>query len=386
MSGVPYLTYAVINLDNLAYNARSIKELVGEGVCLYGVVKANAYGHGAVPCARVLLENGADRLAVARVDEGIELRHAGIEAPILVLNYALPTEAQRMVDNNLIPTINTLTFAEAFNEAAVGSALYHVKIDTGMGRYGQLPGEIVGFLQSLQHFGSIELEGIYTHFATADEADHTYTQQQLRVFNQAREEIIQAGIQVEQWHTANSGGSLAHAASYHNAVRPGVTLYGLPPSNEVVWPVDLRPVLSLHSHVARVRTLPAGSSIGYGRTFIAQEPITVALVPIGYGDGYRRALSNKGHVLIDGQRAPIVGRVSMDQTIVDVSHIDGVEVDDPVILIGVQGDETISADDVARLLQTINYEVTTSLLPRVTRIYQQLGKTVEVKRLIEVKI
>lgn len=382
---IPHLTYALINLDNLAHNVSSIKQHVGDDVGVYGVVKANAYGHGAIPCANVLLEHGADRLAVARVDEGIELRQAGIDAPILVLNYALPIEATRVAAYNLTPTINSIEFAQVFSTAVSGEAKYHVKIDTGMGRYGQLPHEVVPFLQQLQRFSNLMPEGIYTHFATADEADRSYTEHQIAVYNRTREEIISAGISVEEWHTANSGGTLVHPIAHHNAVRPGIALYGLPPSNEVEWPVDLKSVLSLVSHVARVRTLPAGSTVGYGRTFTAKDDIKVALVPIGYGDGYRRALSNKGQVLIKGQRAPLIGRVSMDQIIVDVTHIASVQLNDIVVLIGQQGNERITADDIAASIGTINYEVTTGLLPRITRVYMQGGSIVETKRLIQVK-
>lgn len=378
---IPHLTYALIDLDALAHNITVIKQHVGDSVEIFGVVKANAYGHGSVQCARVLLKNGANALAVARVDEGIQLRQAGINAPILVLNYALPVEIPYIVQHDLMPTINTLVFAKELAAQVHGEFPYHVKIDTGMGRYGQLPHEILGFLQQLERLPNLKLDGVYTHFATADEADRNYTEQQLTVFNQVRDEIIAAGINVRLWHTANSGGTLAHPDAYHSAVRPGVALYGLPPSNQVDWPVELKPALSLHSHVARVRMLPAGSSIGYGRTYVAQKAIRVALVPIGYGDGYRRALSNKGKTLIHGQFAPIVGRVSMDQIIVDVSHIDNVAVNDPVVLIGQQGEQSINADDIAQLLGTINYEVTTALLPRVTRVYRQGEDIIEAVRI-----
>jgi len=375
-----HTTYAVIDLNALAHNIAAFKRHVGPDVAVFGVVKANAYGHGAVQCAHTLLENGATYLAIARVDEAIQLRRAGITAPTLLMSYAVPREAPLIAEHDIIPTVNTLAFARAFSDCAqeLGKQLpVHVKVDTGMGRYGQLPSEVLPFLSELKELPGIYLHGIYTHFATADEADTTYFHVQLAKFKEVRQTVIAQGYSVKLWHAANSAATMAHPEAHFDAVRPGVSLYGMYPSDELVWPFELKPVLTFKSHVGRVRTLPPGSGVSYGKTYTTTTDTPVALIPVGYGDGYSRLLSNKGRVLIHGKYAPIIRRVCMDQFVVDVTGIDA-EQDDEVVLIGKQGAAEISADEIARMLGTINYEVTTALLPRIVRIFVKSGEVVDV--------
>jgi len=368
---IPLSNYALIDLRAIAHNVSALKARVGSNVALMAVVKANAYGHGHDRVARTVLAAGAIWLAVARIAEGVELRQAGISAPILVMGAHRPGEAETAAAHDLAVTVNDLPFALALAHQAgmTGRPLkVHVKVDTGMGRFGLLPDEVLPFLAQLARHPELELEGLWTHFATADEGDKSYARRQFAIFRQVAG-AARASYDIPLLHVANSAAILDLPETWLDAVRPGIAIYGLYPSAEVSTTVPLTPALSLISHVGRVRTLSAGSSVSYGRTFTATQPTSVALVPIGYGDGLHRLLSNRGQVLIRGRRASIIGRVCMDNIIADVSGIDGVQTGDPVVLIGRQGDEQISAEEVAAWGETINYEVTTSLLPRVQRIY-----------------
>ena len=367
------VTWAEIDLDALAANVAAVKRHIGEGVEIYAVVKANAYGHGAVHASRTALEAGATRLAVHRVIEGIELRKAGLEAQILLMGYTPPIEAEMVARWRLTPTVTTMDFSQAISSQACTLGVnipVHVKVDSGMSRYGLMPNDVVGFVQALGDLPGIDVEGIFTHFSTADSADQTFMRQQLRVFNNVLVSLHSVGIEVPLVHAANSAAIMKSPESHFDAVRPGIILYGLEPSRD--WPpvFEIRPVLTLKSMVVRVQDIPAGAAVGYGRTFIAKNLMRVALIPVGYGDGYHRILSNKGLVLVKGRYAPILGRVSMDQIVVDVTDIQDVQQDDEVVLIGRQGPAQIRAEMLAELAGTINYEVTTSLLPRVTRIYK----------------
>lgn len=371
------LTYATIDLGAIAHNVSAIKAHVGAAVEVIAVVKANGYGHGAIAAARAALRGGATRLAVARVGEGIELRRAGITAPILVMTYTPPEAADAVIGANLTAAVSDWDVAQALwaRANALGRAVtVHLKVDTGMGRFGLLPDEVAPFVSQVMALPpGLDLEGLFTHLAVADEisaSSQAYTRQQLATFKAASDAITAAGHRIRLRHAANSAAMMTLPDSYFEAVRPGIAIYGMNPSDEVTAPFTLRPALALKSRVARVRTLPPGSSISYGRTFVTERPTPVALIPAGYGDGYRRLISNRGGaVLIRGRRAPIAGRVCMDAFVVDVSGIAGVQRDDEVVLIGAQGDERITAEEVARWGQTVNYDVTTSILPRVKRIY-----------------
>jgi alanine racemase len=375
------VTWAEIELDAIADNLRAFQQYVGPAVEIIAVVEANAYGHGAVPVARVVLEAGATCLAVHRATEGVELRLAGIQAPILIMGYTPPDGARLAVDYDLIPSLITIEFAQALSAQASAAGVtraVHVKVDSGMGRYGLMPGEVIEFFTELERLPGISVQGLFTHFATADWADQTHVRQQLKLFKQVVQDVRQAGFEVPLVHAANSAATMNLPEAHFNAVRPGIALYGLHPSDE--WPpvFDLKPALTLKSTVSRVRELPAGTGVSYGRTYVTQKPTLAALVPVGYGDGYHRQLSNRGAVLIRGQPAPIIGRICMDQFVVDVSAIPGVQQDDEVVIVGKQGQAAIQAEQVAAWAGTINYEVTTSLLSRVVRVYRRGSQVVQV--------
>jgi len=378
------VAWAEIDLDAIAHNVSQFKRHVGErggATRLIAVVKANAYGHGAVQVAQTALQAGADMLAVNRLLEGVALRKAGIQSPILIMGYTPADGAEAAVAWNLTPSLTTIDLAQALSQHALAAGVsvpVHVKVDSGMGRYGLLPDETLEFLHALSGLAGIRLEGLFTHFATADWADPAFNHQQLTRFIEIRDAARQAGFNFPIVHAANSAAAMRLPQAHLDAIRLGVGLYGLDPSSE--WPpvFEIRPALALKSRVARVRWLEAGASVGYGRSYITPRPTLVALIPVGYGDGYHRVLSNQGAVLIRGRRAPIIGRVSMDQFVVDVTFIPGVQQDDEVVLIGAQGSERIRAEEVAALAGTINYEVTTSLLARVVRVYLRGGEVVGV--------
>ena len=379
------LTWAEIDLNAIAFNAAGLKARAGGKAELMVTVKANGYGHGAVQVARAALEGGATRLAVHRALEGVQLRQAGITAPILVMGYTLPAVSERVVRWNLTPTVNSQPQAEALSAAAVAAGKMlpiHVKIDTGMGRYGLLPDEALGFVRFLSGLPGLALEGLYTHHAVADLADKSFTRHQFGLYMNVVEQLEAAGFTFPLKHVSNSATTLDLPEMALDMLRCGIALYGLRPSGEVEPVIPLRPALTLKSRVVRVRTLPAGASISYGRTYITEKPTRVALVPVGYGDGYHRILSNRGAVLIHGQRAPIVGRVCMDQFVVDVNHIPDVQLHDEVVLVGRQGEGHIPAEEVARWAETINYEVTTGLLPRVVRVYIKGGEIAGLESLL----
>lgn len=367
------LTWAEIDLSAIAFNVGQFRRHVAPEVEVIAVVKANAYGHGAAPVAQTALAAGATRLAVNRLSEGVALRQAGIEAPVLILGYTPPAGVPQIVDWRLTPSLITIEFAQALSarSQATGVATpVHIKVDSGMSRYGLLPDEVLEFARALQVLPGVRLDGLYTHFATADGSDQTFVRQQLAVFNRVASILRESDISIPLLHACNSAAAMRLPEAHFNAIRPGIALYGLDPSD--AWPptFEIRPALTLKSRVSRVRELPAGAGVSYGRTYITQRPTRVALVPVGYGDGYHRCLSNKGQVLIRGQRAPILGRVCMDQFVVDVSHIQDVQMNAEVVLVGRQAEGEIRAEEVAAWAGTINYEITTSLLGRVERIYR----------------
>lgn len=372
------LTWAEVDLDALAFNLRSMKAHITPGTEIMAVVKSNGYGHGAVMSGKTALDAGAERLAVHRVEEGLELREAGIEAPILLMGYAPVATVSLIVDYRLTPTVTTVEFARALNTYAGKHPVpVHIKVDTGMSRHGLFPEEVPDFIGALREFDAIAVEGLFSHFATADEADDSFAREQLSRFETLVKNLTAEQICPPLVHMCNSAAALRFPDAHFKAVRPGVAFYGMAPSGEFTLPFPLQPVLSLKSRIVRVKTLAPGSCIGYGCTHITKEEKTVALVPVGYGDGYHRIISNRGAVLVDGRRAPILGRVSMDQITVDVTGIPGIALEDEVTLIG----EGITADEVASWSETINYEITTSLSPRVARVYKRDGRIVSVQTL-----
>ena len=366
------VTWAEIDLDAISHNGQAFKRHVGENVEIMAVVKANAYGHGTVPVAQAALQAGATSLAVHRMIEGIELRQAGIQAPILIMGYTPSSGAAQIVQWQLTPSLINIEFAKSLSAQAVTAGTQvpaHIKVDTGMNRYGLLPDEVLDFAKLIIKLPGLYMEGLFTHFATADWTDQTFVLGQLEDFNAVVAELQSNQIRIPILHAANSAATMRLPEAHFNAVRIGIAMYGLDPSDEWSPVFEIQPALSLKSRVSRVQELPVGAGISYGRTAITEKRIQAALVPVGYGDGFHRILSNKGAVLIHGQRAPILGRICMDQFVVDITGIPDVKQDDEVVIIGCQGDATIRAEDIGLLAGTINYEVTTSLLPRVKRVY-----------------
>jgi len=376
------LIWAEIDLAAIAHNVRELRRLIGDKVQLMVAVKANAYGHGAVQVARTALESGADQLGVARVEEGVALRRAGIEAPILILGYSPPDTASDLIEHRLMPTVYALENARAFSAAAAAvnrSIAFHIKVDSGMGRLGvpcdalqlDISQQPVAAIKAIIQLPGLEFQGLCTHFATADHGDKTFAHRQFSRFQALVADLEAAGIEIPIKHAANSGAIIDMPETHLDMVRAGISLYGLNPSLEVdLSRIDLRPALSLKARIIHLKTVPAGTRISYGGTWTSPCATTIATIPAGYGDGYSRRLSNRGRMLVNGKRAPIVGRVCMDLTMLDVGHIDDVKVDDEAVLIGRQGEEEISADEIAGLLGTINYEVVTALMARVERVYK----------------
>lgn len=368
---LPRPTWVEIDLEAIAHNVRRVCALIGPGVQLMAVLKADGYGHGAIKTARTALNNGVTWLGVACLSEALALREAGIEAPILVLGYAPPWQAREMVENGVTATVFDWEAAEALSRAAseLGRrATVHVKVDTGMGRLGLLPTEATAFVQALQTLPGLAVEGLFTHFATADSADDSHARRQLACFHDLLADLERRGLRPPLIHAANSGATLRMAAARYDLVRVGIALYGLNPSADVPCPPGFRPALAFKTQVAQVKTLPAGSPVSYGGTYRTARESRIAVIPVGYADGFRRAPRQWQEVLVRGRRAPVVGRVCMDQTMLDVTEIGGVRQGDEVVLIGAQGDECITADEVAAWLGTISYEVVSEILARVPRV------------------
>jgi alanine racemase len=362
-------SWVEVELDALATNVRTIKNLVGHQVALMAVVKADAYGHGAVAVSRTALLNGAEYLAVGAMHEALELREAGIDAPILVLNYAPLSAVRQAIRQNITLTLYNLDLARQYDRITreLGDRLHvHVKVDTGMGRLGVLASDALTLFRHLVNLSSLEIEGIYTHFASADE-DPDFTAHQVRVFKDVLKPLRASGFSFAYIHAANSAGTLASKDNHFNMVRVGLAMYGLAPSPAIILPAEIQPVLSWKTVIAQVKTLPAGHGVGYGGTYHTTGEERIAVIPVGYADGFRRAPNNWGEVLVHGQRAPLVGRVSMEKASINVTHIPNVTIGDEVVLIGRQGDGLITTDEVAGRLGTNNYEVLTGILPRTAR-------------------
>ena len=373
---------ALIDLDALEYNIKSIRKRTPEGTGIIGVIKADAYGHGSVEVAQVLLENGADWFAVAVVDEGLNLRKHGINAPILLLGYTPELRFEDVINNGFIQTMYSYEMAEKLSKTAVRlgkTAVVHIKIDTGMGRIGyRVNDEAADEIVRISKLPGIEVNGMFTHFAASDEADKAYTNMQFERFMKMDKMLKDRGLNIPVRHAANSAAIMDIDSMMLNMVRPGIILYGAYPSDEVVKEnLDLRPVMSIKTHVSFVKEVEKGDCISYGRTYTAPDKRKIATIPVGYADGFIRAYAKDGKVLIKGKFAPIVGRICMDQFMVDVTDIDDVKINDEVVLMGTQGENSITADDIAKALNTINYEVFCTLSKRVPRQYIRNGKVTE---------
>ena len=368
-------TWAEIDLGNLSFNFDSVRTFIGHDIAYMAVVKANAYGHGSVECAQRLESDGVDWFGVALPEEGVELRTAGIRKPILCLGSFWHGQEDILLDHDLTPVIYRIENAEWFETATKRkgrTANIHVKVDTGMGRIGVRFDEIVEFAEQLKKFSNLNLEGVMTHLAAADNlAENEFTSEQIRKLNQSVDIFREKGFRPHYVDMANSPGAIAHPNSRGNMVRLGGVLYGL---GGDVLPKDiekpeLKPVLSLLTQIAHIKRVPAGSSLGYGRTFFTDRESLIATIPIGYQDGYPRALSNRGRVLINGVFAQIVGRISMDWTILDVTDVPKASIGDRVVLIGERSGLSIKAEDLAVESGTISYEITCGIDHRVPRHY-----------------
>lgn len=371
-------TWAEIDLNHLAANFKRVKQRVGPVARVMAVVKANAYGHGAVACARRLVSEGADWFGVALPEEAIELRSAGITQPVLCLGGFWPGQAAACIQHQLTPVVYRLDMFEALNQAALNAGVVadvHVKVDTGMGRLGIRFDGLSEFVAALERFRNVRIDGIMSHLAAADDAScEPLTRDQIQRFEDAAVVFREHGYRPTHLHLANSAGVYGHRDAWGNMVRPGGVLYGL---WRDVLPLtttkpELLPVMSLHTRISLLKWVPPGETIGYGCTFEASRRSLIATLPVGYHDGYMRGLSNRAHVIVRGMYAPVVGRISMDLTLIDVTNVSGVEVDDQVTLLGwdrQNAELKIVAEDLARIVGTLSYEVTCGISERVPRVY-----------------
>lgn len=362
--------WAEIDLGALEHNYRAIKSCIKGSAKLCAVVKADAYGHGAIEAAKVALAEGADYLAVATISEGIELRKAGFKVPILLLGLILPEEVELVVEQDITQAVCELPLAKALSEAAVKQgkvAKVHLKVETGMGRIGARPEEMAELAEAVSKLPHVEIEGMFSHFATADCKDKTFAREQLKRFLTACEAVQARGIDLKIRHIAESAAILEMPEAHLDMVRAGVIQYGMWPSEEVGHPIELKPVMKLCAQIVFLKKMHPGETIGYGRTWEAKRESLIATLPLGYADGYIRAYGKGGaKVLLDGQLVPVAGRVCMDQVMVDVTDLPEVKEGDVAVLFGAP---ELKVDDAARVLDTINYEVTCLVSPRVPRVY-----------------
>lgn len=365
--------WAEINLDTIATNTKNIKKLIGDKE-LIAIVKADCYGHGAVDVVPTLLDNGASRLAVAMLTEAIELRENNINAPIVILGYTPLYLGEELINYDIEQTVYDLDYAKELSKIALSlnkKAKIHIAIDTGMGRIGFLPGDdTVKTINEVYNLEGLEVIGIYSHFSTSDEKDKTYANEQLFKFKKVMADLKALGIEIPLKHISNSGAIIDMPETYLNGVRPGIILYGYYPSKEVSNDnLSVKPALTLKAKVAHVKELHKDMYISYGKTFKTNKKTIVATLPIGYGDGYPRALSENAKVIVNGKFASILGRICMDQCMIDVTDIENVKTGDEVIILGEEGDLKFNADDMAEALGTINYEILCRIKSRIPRVY-----------------
>ncbi|MDD2498493.1 MAG: alanine racemase [Desulfitobacteriaceae bacterium] len=363
-----------VDLNAIAHNMKQIRNIVKPETEIMAVVKANGYGHGAEQVTRTVLKYGATRLGVATLSEAIELREKGIGVPILVLGYNPAEHAKTAIEYDVTQSIYTIEMAEACAKAAekMGKqAVVHLKIDTGMGRIGFLPGlDTIRGIKKIVNMPWLFVEGIFTHFAVADCLDKTFTWQQFENFQEILKELEKEGIEIPLKHAANSAAVIDLPQTHLNLVRPGIIIYGLYPSREVdISKINLRPAMALKAQVAFVKKVAPGTSISYGRRFIAEKEAVIATLPLGYADGFGRMLSNRAEILLQGKRVRVVGTVCMDQLMVDVSEVPDTRIGDEAVIFGNQGEEQISVEEIAERLNTINYEIICMLSLRVPRLY-----------------
>jgi alanine racemase len=380
------LIWAEIDLNAYAHNIKALRRIAHPDARLMAVVKANGYGHGAVEVAREALQNGAEWLGVARFDEAIRLRQQGLTAPILIFGYTPPDLAKQLIEFDLTPTVYSYSTAQILsaNAQSIGKTIgVHIKVDSGMGRLGLLPDTLISKnapsdvqdkaireIETISKLAGLDIEGIFTHFATADSADTSYAQKQLDIFLDFTNQLRRAGLEPPLKHAANSAALIQLPESHLDMVRPGIATYGLLPSEEMKdMQAVLKPAMTLKSKIVHLKNVPAGFNVSYGITYQTKHPTTIATVPVGYADGYNRLLSSRGHMLVRGEKVPIIGRVCMDLTMLDVGTLSNVNFEDEVVIFGQQDNASITADEIAARLNTINYEVVSTITARVPRIY-----------------
>lgn len=376
--------WAEIHLDNIEHNVKQAVSRVGKMTETMAVVKADAYGHGVFETVPTLIESGASRLAVSMLDEAIQLREFGIKVPILVLSYTEPSRAEDIINYNITQTVFSHDLAKALSDASIKrnkQAKIHIKIDTGMTRVGFMPGySAVKDVVKINELPGVVIEGLFSHFSSADEVDRGYTMTQYQRFESIIQELNRIGIFIPVKHVANSAAIMQYPNLHLNMVRPGIILYGLYPSDgESKRLIDIKPAMELKAKIVLVKEVEQGSPVSYGRTFVTKRNSRIATLPIGYADGYSRLLSNKGRVLIHGEYAPIIGNICMDQCMVDVTDIKSeVKTGDEAVIFGVQGNNEITIDEIARLCGTINYEIVCLIGKRIPRVYLRGEKVVNV--------
>jgi alanine racemase len=371
-----YRSWVEVDLGRFAENWAEMKRLVGPGVKLLQVVKADAYGHGAIEISNAALKNGASFLGVANADEGVQLRVSGIAAPILILSPATGSEIDQIIKYNLTPSVSDLDFAREFQKKAHKAGIrapLHVEVDTGMGRGGTIQTEACKVIREIASFPDLSIEGIFTHFSESEILSY-YNDLQWRVFREVLEQLEADGLRIPIRHISNSGAIMNYPDYHMDMVRPGIMSYGIYPSPETKGKAALVPVMSFKTRVVLVKEFPEGYSIGYGRTFIARQPTRIATIPVGYGDGFGWLLSNQGEALIRGKRVPIAGRISMDMCTLDISQLPECAVGDEVVLMGEQGGERITADEIAAKTRSISYEVLCALGKRAPRVFLHEGQ------------
>lgn len=375
---------AEINLDAIGNNIREIRRRIKHETQLLAVVKADAYGHGSEEVAKVCLYNGADQLAVATCDEGVQIRQWSIQVPVLILGNTVEGQLETVINYELTQTVFRYETAKIMSDIAVKlkkTALVHIKIDTGMSRIGFLPTDSsIDEIEKIFALPNLKVTGIFTHFATADEKDKTFTMVQYQKFRFVTDTLNKKGFNNFIRHCSNSGAILDMPELQLDMVRAGIIIYGMYPSNEVSHPINLIPAMSLKSQISYVKYLEENVSIGYGRTYFTTHKTKVATIPIGYADGYSRAFSNKARVIVNGHYAPIIGNVCMDQMMIDVSDIPDVKDGDSVIIMGSDGKNTVSAEELAGISNTINYEVVCNVGKRVPRVYIKNGEIINTKK------
>ena len=378
-------TWAEVDLDRFSRNIAAIQAAIGHGCKILLVVKADAYGHGAVEISRAAVDAGVTMLGVATLHEGIELRSAGSTAPIVIMSPSLASEVDEIIEHRLTPCVSTQEFAGLLSQRCLAHEVIsriHVEVDTGMGRTGVSDQDALEFIQRVAKMPNLKLESVFTHFPDADSGNTYFAEEQLRRFNEILSDLRSRKIEVPIRHAANSAGILSLPQSWLDMVRPGILAYGFYPSSRVPRTIPVEGVMSFKSRLVQLRSVPAGRFISYSRTYETKRPTTVGVLPVGYGHGLPWLLSNRGEVLIRGRRAPVIGRVTMDLTMVDVTEIPDAAIGDEAVLFGEQGGAAITIEEVAERAETVPYEILCSMGKRVVRVFMRGGEPEKILTLV----